>query len=64
MAKIITNKRLKEILNNFSDDAHIMIFCEDLFNEYDDGIRNIDRVIVEYVEEDEFNVPTITMKTN
>ena len=54
----MTNKQLKDLLNQYPDNSRIVIFddkCE--FNE-----KDICSVLIEYVEGDDYTVPDIILR--
>lgn len=55
----MTNKQLKELLNQYPDESIILIWET---NNYGGGALNITSVSVDYVDEDEYAVPQITLK--
>ena len=60
---VIKNKKLKEILNRYPDEAGVILVFKDEIYHCDDGSRNIGSILIEYIEEDEFDIPTIIIKS-
>ena len=60
---VIKNERLIEFLSQYPDEAEVVLCFKEQIGDYDDGFRNIGSVLAEYIQEDEFDVPTIIIKS-
>ena len=54
----ITNKQLKELLNQYPDDA--IIYIHDV--NYDDNCNQVSAVDIKYTDSDDYKIPDIVLK--
>lgn len=55
----MTNKQLKELLNQYPDESVVLIFEN---NNYGGSAANISTVTVDFFDDDGYAVPQITLK--
>lgn len=53
----MTNKQLKELLNQYSDEAIIYVYDDS----YDDNCKHIRSVDIKYIDCDNYEVPDIVL---